>query len=129
MTFEKRGAMPDRKILVSTLWLASLLALLALVPVAPIRISGSTTVSARPDCSLRDFALPPGQPSTGLSAAMATDDALRMTALPPETEEQDRHDALDEPQVTFLFPFSFRKVPDRQLIAPRSIPSLYPLRC
>jgi hypothetical protein len=36
---------------------------------------------------------------------------------------------MEEPRVSFLIPWSFRKVPDRQSIAPRSILSLYPLRC
>ena len=95
----------------------------------PIRTSGFVTVSSRPDCLRRNFALPPGQPTTRLSAAMATDAVLEVNALPSENEEQDRADALDEPRVSFLIPCSFRKVPDRQLIAPRSILSLYPLRC
>ena len=121
--------MPDRKSLVSTLWLTSSLALLALVLVPPIRISGFVTVSSRPECLLRDFVLSPGQPTTRLSAAIATDAILEVDALPSESEEQDRADALDEPRVSFLIPCSFRKVPDRQLTAPRSILSLYPLRC
>ncbi len=127
MTFEKRVAMPDRRSLVSTLWLTSSLALLASVLIAPIRTLGF--VSSRPDCLRRNFALPPGQPTTRLGAAMATDAVLELNALASEDEEQDRADALDEPRVSFLIPCSFRKVPDRQLIAPRSILSLYPLRC
>lgn len=121
--------MPDRKSLVSTLWLTSSLALLASVLVAPIRTSGFITVSSRPDCLRRNVAPPPGQSTTRLSAAMATDVVLQVNALPSENEEQDWADALDEPRVSFLIPCSFREVPDRQLIAPRSILSLYPLRC
>jgi hypothetical protein len=60
---------------------------------------------------------------------MATDAVLEVDVLPPESEEQDRADALDEFRVSFLIPCSFRKVPDRQVIAPRSILSFYPLRC
>ena len=60
---------------------------------------------------------------------MATDAVLQVDALPSENEEQDRADALDGPRVSFLIPYSFRKVSDRQFIAPRSILSLYPLRC
>ena len=119
--------MPDRKSLVFTLCLTSSLALLASVLVAPIRTSGF--VSSRPDSLRRNFILPPGQLTPRLSAAMATDAVLEVNALPSENEEQDRADALDEPRVSFLIPCSFRKVPDRQLIAPRSILSLYPLRC
>ncbi len=121
--------MPDRKSLVSTLWLSSSLALLATVLVAPIRTSGFVTVSSRPDCLLRNLALPPGQPTTHLSAAMATDAVLEVDAFPSENEEEDRVDALDEPRVSFLIPCSFRKVLDRQLIVPRSILCLYHLRC
>jgi hypothetical protein len=121
--------MPDRKSLVSTLWLTSSLALLAWVPVAPIRTSGFVTVSSRPDCLRRNFALPPGQPTARLSASMATDAVLQVNALPSANEEEDRADALDEPRVSFLIPHSFPKAPDCQLIAPHPILSLYPLRC
>ena len=121
--------MPDRKYLVSTLLLTSLLALLASVLLAPIRTSGFVTVSSRPDCLRRDFSLPPGQPTTRLDSAMASDAVLREKALHSENEEQDGADPLDARRVSFLIPCSFRKVPDRQLIALRSILSLYPLRC
>jgi hypothetical protein len=121
--------MPDRKNLVPVLWLTSSLVLLAWVLVAPIRTSGFVAASSRPDSLRRDFVLPPVQPTTCLSAGMAPDAVLDLDALPSEDEEQDRPDALDEPRVSFLMPYSFRKVPDRQLVAPRSILSHYPLRC
>jgi hypothetical protein len=121
--------MPDRKSLVSMLWLTLSLALLAPVLFAPVRTSGSVSVSSRLDCLPRNFALPPGQPTTRLVVAMATDAVLDVNALRSENEEQDGADALDEPRVSFLIPCSFCKVPDRQSIAPRSILSLYPLRC
>jgi hypothetical protein len=121
--------MRDRESLVSTLWLISSLALLALVLVAPTRTSGFVTVSSRPDCLRRDVALPPAQPTTRLKAAVATDAVLEVDALPSESEEQERADALDEPRVSFLIPCSFRKVPDRQFIDPHSVLILYPLRC
>jgi hypothetical protein len=125
---EKRGAMPDCKSLVSTLLLTSSLTLLASVLVAPIRTSGFAAASSQPDCH-RNSPLSPGQPTARLSAATDTDAAPEVNALFPENEEQDGADALDEPRVAFLIPCSFRNVPDRQLIAPRSILSLYPLRC
>jgi hypothetical protein len=121
--------MPDRKSLVSTLWLTSSLALLSSVLVAPIRMSGFVTVSSRPDCLRLNFALPLGQPTTRLSAAMSTDVVLQVNALPSDNEEQDWDVALDEPQASFLIPCSFHKILDRQSIAPRSILSFYPLRC
>jgi hypothetical protein len=121
--------MPDRKSLVSTLCLTSSLAMLASVLVAPIQTSGFAPVSSRPDCLRRNVALPPGQPTTCLSAAMATDAVLKADALRSESEEQERADALDEPRVSFLIPGSFCKVRDRPVIATRLILSLYPLRC
>jgi hypothetical protein len=121
--------MPDRKSLVYTLWLTFSLALLASVLIAPIRTSGSVSVSSRPDCLRRNFVLRPGQPTTRLRAALAVDADLQVNVLASENEEQDRADPLDEPRISFLIPSSFRKVPDRQLSAPRSILSLYPLRC
>jgi hypothetical protein len=118
--------MLDRKSLVSTLWLTSLL---ALVLVAPTRTLGFVTVSSQSDCVRRDFALPPSQPTIRRNPAVDTDAVLQVNALPSENEEQNRANPLDEPRVSFLIPCSFRKDPDRQLIAPRSILSLYPLRC
>jgi hypothetical protein len=128
-TFEKRGSMTDRKSLVSTLSLISSLALLASVLIAPIRTSGFVTDSSRPDCLRRNFALHPSQSTSRVSAAIATNAVLLVNALPYEDEEQDRSDALDELRVPFQIPYSFLKIPNRQLIAPRSILSLYPLRC
>ena len=127
-TFEKRVAMPDRKPLVSTLWFTSALALLSSVLGAPIPMSGFATVSTRPDYVCRDFAPASGQPTTGISAAMATNAVLQVKALPSEDEEQDRDHPLNGPRVSFLIPCSFLKVPDRQLTAPHSILSRYPLR-
>lgn len=144
MTFEKRGAMPNRRSLVSTLLITSSLALLAGVLIGSIRTSGCVTVSSWPDCLHRNLALPPGQHKAHLSAAMATNVVLHVNACPSKNEKQDRADALDkapendeqewadvrdEPRILFLLPGSFRKVPDRQLIAPPSIFSLCPLRC
>ncbi len=74
--------MPDRKCLVSTLWLTFALAMLASVLVAPIRTSGSDAVSSRPDCLRRDFGLLPGQPAAYLSAAPAADADLQLSAFP-----------------------------------------------
>jgi hypothetical protein len=121
--------MPDRKSLVSALWLISSVALLASVLVTPIRTSKFVAVLSRLDSLRRNFDLPPGQPTARLREATATDTVLQLNALPSENEEEDRSDALDEPRISFLIPCSFRKVPERQLIAPPSVLSLYPLRC
>jgi len=121
--------MPDRKSVVSMLWLTSLLALLASVLVVPVRTSGFVAVSSRLDCIRRKLVLPPSQPTARLGAATASDAFLAVDALPSETEEQERADALDEPRASFLIPSSFCKAPDRPLIATRLILSLYPLRC
>ncbi|WP_435009596.1 hypothetical protein P12x_000854 [Tundrisphaera lichenicola] len=123
--------MADRKSLVSTLWLSSSLVLLASVLFAPIPTSGVVTHSSRPESHLLHLAqtLAPGQPATCLRAAMVSVSIFQITDLLSENEEQDRIDAPDEPRVSFLIPYSFRKNLDRQLIAPLSITSLYPLRC
>lgn len=117
--------MPDRKTFLSMLWLTSSLApvLVASVLVAPIRTSGFASVLPG------KFSVSPGQPATDLSAAMDTGAVPEVGALPSENEEQGRANALDEPRVPFLIPCSFCKVPDRQSTVPRSIRSLYPLRC
>ncbi len=124
-----RGAKADRKSLIFALGLIPSLALPAWVLVVPIRTSGFVTVSFRPDCLRLNFALSPGQSTACLIAAMATKAVLQVDAFPSEDEEQDRAVAANESRVSFLIPCSFRKIPDRQLIAPRSILSLYPIRC
>ena len=126
-TFQKRVAMPDRKSLVSTLCLTSSLSPLVWVLVGPVWTSGFVIVSSRPDCLRRDLGV--RQPTTRVSAATTTDAVLKVDALPSESEEQERAYALDEPRVSFVIPYSFRNAADRQLIAPRSLLSLYPLRC
>ena len=93
------------------------------------RASRFVTVSSRLDCLRRDFGLPPGQFTPRFTKATAADAVLELDALPSESNEQERADALDEPRVSFLIPCSFRKVPDHQFIDPRSVLSLYPLRC
>jgi len=121
--------MPARQRLVFTLWLTSSLVLLASVLAAPLRTSGFVTVSSRPDGLRGSLTLPPGQPTTCLSTAMATDTVAQVNALPAEDEERDPADALGEPQASLVIPCSFRKVLGCRLIARRPIPSLYPLRC
>jgi hypothetical protein len=58
-----------------------------------------------------------------------THTGLRVKDLPPLDEERTSESALDEPRVSFKIPGCFRKAPDRQLVAPLSILSLYHLRC
>jgi hypothetical protein len=111
------------------LWLSSSLAMLASVLVAPIRTSEFISVFSLSDCVRCNVAVPPGQPTARLKAAMATDAVPQVNALPSENEEQDRADPLDEPRVSVLIPCSFRKLPDRQFVAGRWILSRYPLRC
>ena len=121
--------MPDRKNFISALWLTFSLALLASIVVVPIRTPRFVCVASSPDCARRSFAPLPTQPTTRLKAAIATNILLELNALPFENEEQDRTDALDEPRISFQILCSSHKAPDRQLIVPSSILSLYPLRC
>jgi hypothetical protein len=131
-TFEKREVMPDRQRLISTLQLTASLVLLALLAsglVAPIQMSGSVSVSSRPDCLLRTLALPSGQVMICSGEASGLEDVPKLKAIPSEDEEQDWADALNGSCVSSLYPWSFGKVPERHPIARPSIPSLYPLRC
>jgi hypothetical protein len=121
--------MPDRKRVAFTLGLTSSLAMLALVLVAPIRLPGTANVSSNPDCLRGVFTATPGQPTTSLSPVTAIDAVRKMKAHPSENDEEEGADALAEPQVSFLSLCSSCKFPDRRLIAPSSILSLYPLRC
>ena len=127
-TFEKRVAMPDRKSLVSTLWLTSSLALLASVLVAPIQTSRYVTVSSRPGCLSRNFHLPPGQPPD--PPQPSDGDGRRPEGGCPlllRVKSQERADALDEPRVSFWSPSSFQEGPrspiDRPLLDPLPLPS------
>jgi len=117
--------MPARKSFFPTFWLISVVAVL----VAPFLTTRIVTASSRSACLRRNFSLPPSQLTIGLGAATATVAVLEVNALPSEDGEQDRFDALNELRVSFLMPCSFRKVPARRSIAPRSILSPYPLRC
>ena len=119
--------MPERKSLVSMLCLTSSLALLVWVLVGPIWMSGFVIVSSRPDYVRRNLGV--RQPTTRVSAATSTDAVVKVDALASESEEQERAYALEQPRVSFVIPYSFRKAAGRQLIAPRSLLSLYPLRC
>ena len=121
--------MPDRQSFGSTLWVTLSLVVLATVLVASFRTAACVTISSRPDCLRHNFALPLGQPTTCLSAALNADAVLQVNDLPAENEEQDRVDVRDEPRLTFLIPSSLCKMSHCQLTAPRSILSLYPLRC
>lgn len=123
---EMRWTMPDWKHLISTIGLTSLL---ALVLVVPIRSPGSVSDPSRPVCLNNSFAPPPSHSTARLGETSATDAVQKLKALPSENEGEEGADALDEPRVSFLSFRTFRKVPDRRLIAPRSILSLYPLRC
>ena len=120
--------MPDRSNLAATFWLASSLALLASVLVAPTRAS-VVIVSSQSDCLRRNCTPSHGRPTPCLRAAVPTDDVPPVNALPAENEEQERADALDEPRVSLPIACSRRQVVDRRLITPRSIPPSYPLRC
>ncbi len=82
MTFEKRGAMPDRKSLACALWLTSLIALLASALFAPIRMSEFVSGSSRFDGLTRNFTLPPDQPTILVSARMATDTRTSRSVKP-----------------------------------------------
>jgi len=121
--------MPDRKRLGTILGIASTLVLLAFVLVASARVSRFVAASSRPDTSRSHLTLPPAEPTIYLSEATDTDSVPNLKALTSEDKEEDGADALIEPRASLLSLCSFREVPERQLVVPRSIPSLYPLRC
>lgn len=121
--------MPDRTRLASPIRLISSLPLLVLVLITLVGTAGPAAGSYPPDRFRRDLALVHSQPTPQLDSVTASDPVLEMNALAVENEEQDRADVLDEPRFSFVIPCSLRKALDRRLIAPRSILSLYPLRC
>lgn len=132
MKSEKRGAMADCIRLVSKLWLATSLALLAWVLVAPMETSGSVTVSSCPGLACRDFSPSRSQAAACLSAGTDSDDVLKVEACPSEVEDNDeknRDAALCESRLSSLTTCILSFVPDRRPIAPPSILSFHPLRC
>jgi hypothetical protein len=124
--------MPDRRSFDSTLWLRALLTLLAIVAsvqVAPTQTWGGAAVSSLHDCLQGNFAQRSVEPTILRSVSPAPDDVLQVKALAPEDEKQSWGFAPGESRVSFLMPWCFRTVPDRQLIASPSVLSLYHLRC
>ena len=124
--------MPDRKSLVSALWLTTSLALLASVLVAPIRTSGFFTVSSRPDCLRRNFALPPSQ-TTLLNVPPVGTNAGQILALETEEEERDEEQESDWILSNVLLrlapPRSFSRVAYHGLVASHLTQAYFPLRC
>ena len=124
--------MSDRKSFDSTLWLRASLTLLAIVAsvlVAPIQAWGGVAESSLPDYLRGNFAQRTVEPTILSSVLLAPDADLQVKALASEDEKQREESAPGESRVSFLMPWCFRKVPDRRLIAPPSILSLYHLRC
>ena len=121
--------MPGRKSLADTLWLFSLLALLAWVLVAPNRKLGLATALSRPDLRLANFARPRAEPIARLGEGTADDALPGANFLAWEDEEQDRVEVLNEPRASFLITCSFRKVSARRALSPRLFLSTYPIRC
>ncbi len=121
--------MPNRKILISTLGLASSLVFLAIFILAPSQSLRFVAFSAPSESTIANSSSDTRQPTSFLSTAISPESVLVVDALRSETEEQDLADPLDEPRISFLNPRSFRNDTDRQLIVPRSILSHYPLRC
>ncbi len=124
--------MSDRKILDSTLLLKASLTLLAIcvsVLVSPTQAWGGVTESSLPDDLRGNSAQRTVEPTILSSVLWAPDADLQMKALASEDEEQREESAPGESRVSFLMSWCFRKVPDRRLIAPPSVLSLYHLRC
>jgi len=122
----------NRKSFDSTLWLSASLTLLAIVAsvlVAPLQTWGVVAVSSLPDCLRGNLAQRTVEPTILSSGLLAPDTVLQVKALASEDEKQRGDSALGESQVSFLMPWCFRKIPNRRLIAPPSILSLYHLRC
>lgn len=121
--------MPDRNSLVSMLWLASALILMGSAPGVPIRASGYLAVASSATDDRVAFTLAQDRSPSYLTAAKATETVLQVSALASESDEQERADAPDAARVCFLIHWSYRKITGLHSIAPRSLPSLYPLRC
>lgn len=121
--------MPGRKSHVSKLWLASSLALLALVLSAPVRSLKATTDTSQADCLSHDLAVLPGQPTTPLGLTTAADALPHVPVVLSDSGKKAEADAVEEAPVRLASPFTSCKVFTRQLISPRPILSRYPLRC
>lgn len=124
--------MTDRDCLNSMHWLRSsltMLAIVALVLVAPVRMFGNVAGSYLSECLEEQFAQRTVEP-TILSSDLAAPDAVpQVSALAPEIEKPLGESALGESRVFLLMPWCFRKALDRRLIASPSVLSHYHLRC
>ena len=121
--------MSDQKSLVFTLGLVALVLLLVTVPSRPIRTSEFDAVSFERDGVRHNIAVRSSQSKPHLCAGTGAGAVLEVNALRSENDEEDRVDAVDERRISFSVPCCFRTISDHQLIVPRSIISLYPLRC
>jgi len=122
----------DRKSFDSTLWLSVSLTLLAIatsVLVVPVQTWQVVAESSSPDCLRDNFARRTVETTILSSVLLTPDTVLRVKAFAPEEEQQGGESALGQSRVSFLMPWCFRKIPDRRLIAPLSVLSLYHLRC
>lgn len=124
--------MNDRNRFDSWHWLTTtltLLAMIALVLVAPMRMLGSVTGTSLSICLQSQFAQDTGEPSILSSDLSAPDAVLQVTALAAEKEKSSSESALDESRVFFLMPCCFRKASDLCLFASPPDLSHYHLRC
>ena len=116
----------------------TLLVMVASVLVAPMRTHGALAASSPPD-GLPGTSVPGNvTPAILHSASRAPDAAPRAYGLAAKEDEQPGESALEEPRgesaleeprVSFFMSWRFRKDPDRRVVAPFSILSLYHLRC
>jgi hypothetical protein len=130
--FDMRASMSDRNRFDTRYWLRTtltLLAMIALVLVAPMRMLGSVAGTSRSICLQSQFVPDTEEPSILSSDLSAPDAVLQVTALAAEKEKSSSESALDESRVFFLTPWCFRKASDRCLFASPPDLSHYHLRC
>jgi hypothetical protein len=131
-TFENGRFMLKHKRLVATLWFVSSLALVASVPVGPMRTSGFGTVSPHYGCLNESLVVCPSQ-MAGLTATRDGKNARPVVALYSEEEERDdeQESAGILPNVLLRLtpPRSFSRIAHHSFVASYLKQADSPLRC
>jgi hypothetical protein len=131
--FNERGGrelLRNQDVLNRIVCVASSVALLAAVIVSPIRSTGTTAGSARPDRTHRDFVVPLSG-SSQTTAKSVPSSPLRVKAISSENEGEDERIEMVGSSSYFVFvpspAVSFE--PARALAVSGLIHSIHPLRC
>lgn len=122
--------MASRNVLYRIVCVASTIALVAAVIVAPIRSTGTIACSLNPDCIRLDFVLP-ASGSIQTTAKSVPSSPLRVKAISSEDEGKDERNGVADSASCFVFVPSpaVSSEPVRASAVSGLVRSIHPLRC